>query len=110
YRTSVTGLTAGDKVVLDIGYDVIHNNKYAIDYLTDKNGWQPPETNAGATPDLPCSGVSPCAGPVTGAIPTPPGSIHVDPTKTVAGGFIGPTTTGAGPLQPPTSYRAPPAR
>src|SRR5262249_15250710 len=105
YRTSVTGLSVGDTVTLDLGYDVIHSHRYAIDYLTDKNGWQPPETTAAATPDQPCSGVSPCVGPVTAAIPAPPGSIHVDPTKTNASGnCIGTATTGTGPLQPVTSY------
>src|SRR5262249_43848189 len=59
YRARVTGLTAGNSVTLIIGYDVIHSGVNAIDYLTDKNRWQPPETTAGATPDQPCSG-EPC--------------------------------------------------
>src|SRR5262249_45812314 len=45
YRTSVTGLTSGDSVELTIGYDVIHSGHHAIDYLTDKNRWQTPETS-----------------------------------------------------------------
>src|SRR6266852_4766879 len=53
YRAAVTGLNSGDKVVLILGYDVIHSHKYAIDYLTNLNRWQPPETTAGATPDVP---------------------------------------------------------
>ncbi len=110
YRAAVTGLNSGDKVVLILGYDVIHSHKYAIDYLTDLNRWQPPETTAGATPDVPCSGVSPCAGPTLAAIPTPLGSIHVDPTKTLASGqCLGTTSSGSGPLQPLTSFGALPA-
>jgi hypothetical protein len=110
YRAAVTGLNSGDKVVLILGYDVIHSHKYAIDYLTDLNRWQPPETTAAATPDVPCSGVSPCAGPTLAAIPTPLGSIHVDPTKTLASGqCLGTTSSGSGPLQPSTSFGAVPA-
>ena len=110
YRAAVTGLNSGDNVVLILGYDVIHSHKYAIDYLTDLNRWQTPETTVGATPDVPCSGVSTCVGPVLAAIPTPPGSIHVDPTKTLASGqCLGTTSSGLGPLQPSTSFGAVPA-
>ena len=109
YRASVTNLTAGNIVTLDLGYDVIHSHRYAIDYLTDKNGWQSPETSVAATPDVPCSGVSPCAGPVNAPITAPPGSIHVDPTKNLLSGCIGTATTGTGPLQPATSFGAQPA-
>ena len=110
YRAAVTGLNAGDNVVLILGYDVIHSNKYAVDYLTSNNRWQAPETSAGVTPDVPCSGVSPCVGPTLVSIPTPPGSIHADPTKTFASGLcIGTANSGSGPLQPVSSFSALPA-
>ncbi|HSP55451.1 MAG TPA: hypothetical protein VLS25_07670, partial [Dehalococcoidia bacterium] len=82
YRARLTGFTAGDVVVAVFGYDVIHNNHYAIDYLTDKNGWQDPETTVAATPDDPTSNVTVSSTPTLAALPTPPGSIKADPTKT----------------------------
>ena len=32
-----------------MGYDVVHGGTHAIDFLTDKNRWQPPETTVAAT-------------------------------------------------------------
>ena len=111
YRTKLTNLEVGQEVVLTISYDVIHNGYYAIDYLTDKNRWQPPETTVAATPDLPTSGY-PSLGtdPVLAPIPAPPGSIQVDPTADL--GEPGTTGScidgGSGALQPLTSFNAVP--
>ena len=107
YRARLTGFTAGDDVTIVLGYDVIHGGHYAIDYLTDKNGWQDPETTVGATPDDPTSGVSGVSTtPVTVAIPTPPGSVNADPSLSSTAGCIDGTT---GQLQPETSFLAQPA-
>src|SRR5262245_65092184 len=108
YRTSVTGLTSGDSVELTIGYDVIHSGHHAIDYLTDANRWQTPETSVGATPDLPCDH-SPafCTGsPTNVAIPAPTTNINADPTKALGAGCLNGST---GASQPVTSFNAIPA-
>jgi hypothetical protein len=105
YRARLTGLHNNDVVTLIMGYDVIHNGHDALDFLTDKNRWQPPETTVGATPDLPCDGVSGCSGtPATIDITTPPTNIHVDPSKTLANGCQ--STSGSAALQPTTAYNA----
>jgi hypothetical protein len=99
YRARLTNLKANDQVVLIMGYDVIHNGHDAIDYLSDKNRWQLPETTVAVTPDLPCSGVSNCADPASLiAITQPPTNIQVDTTKTLADGC---QQTGSGATQQP---------
>jgi hypothetical protein len=118
YRARMTNLQVGDVVTLTMGYDVIHNGHDAIDYLTDKNGWQTPETSVGATPDIPCSGVSPapadCAPLAEGGNPSlititqPPVSIQVDTTKSLASGDCQKAGAGAT-QQPATSFNAYPA-
>jgi hypothetical protein len=106
YRARLTNLKVNDVVVLIMGYDVIHNGHDAIDFLTDKNRWQLPETTVAATPDLPCSGVTGCSGsPANIAITAPPTNLQVDPTKTLASGNC--QKTGGGATQEPTaSYNA----
>lgn len=112
YRARLTNVQANDQVVLIMGYDVIHSGVHAIDYLTDKNRWQTPETTVALTPDKPCDTIAACVDPTdlqTAPIPVPTTNIHADPSKTVAGGCIGTATTGTGPLQPVTSFNAVPA-
>jgi hypothetical protein len=105
YRARLTNLTAGlHQVLLILGYDVIHNGHDSIDFLTDKDRWQLPETNATDTPDLPCSGIT-CAGTnSTIHITAPPTNLHVDPSLTLANGCQ--STTGNAALQPTTAYNA----
>jgi len=105
YRAKITGLSAGQAVTLDMSYDIIHGGNVAIDYLTSPNRWQDPETTVGATPDLACSGVSPCTQttPTLVTIPTPPGSINEDPSKSRTTGCINGAT---GASQPSTSFGA----
>jgi hypothetical protein len=113
YRARLTNLKANDNVVLILGYDVIHSGVHAIDYLTDKNRWQTPETTVAADPDLPCSGVtcSPTT-PVLAPIPDPTGAngagnnINADPTKALGAGCLNGST---GSLQPTTSFNAVPS-
>jgi hypothetical protein len=113
YRARLSNLTSGDAVTLILGYDVIHNGHDALDYLTDKNRWQLPETTVAATPDLPCSGVSGCVDtgisptPALLAITAPPTNIQVDKSKTLANGC---QTAGGGLTQQPgTSFNAVPS-
>jgi hypothetical protein len=121
YRARLSGLPVSGQntaqVVLIMGYDVIHNGHDAIDYLTDKNRWQAPETDVATTPDIPCSGISPapagCAEPPVGGTPSliaidpPETNIQVDKTKTLANGC---QTNGTGATQQPlTSFNALPA-
>jgi hypothetical protein len=114
YRARLTNLPADADVTLVLGYDVIHNGHDAIDYLTDKNRWQLPETSVTANPDRPCSGVSNCAdvSPYspddTITIPEPPVSVKVDTTKTFASGDCQKAATG-GIQQPTTSFNNLPA-
>src|SRR5262249_13976007 len=109
YRAAVTGLNSGDQVILVIGYDVIHSGVHAIDFLTDLNRWQTPESSAGTLPDLPCSGVSPCAGPVLAAIPAPTTNIFVNPQR-ASTAACNSTTGGSGyQSQPVTSFNAIPS-
>jgi hypothetical protein len=107
YRSRLTNLKAADNVVLIMGYDVIHNGHDAIDYLTDKNRWQLPETTVAATPDEPCSGVSGCttlAPDSLIAIDQPETNLQIDTTKTLANGC---QTNGSGATQQPlTSFNA----
>ena len=107
YRARLTGLPANATVTLVMGYDVIHNGHDAIDFLTDKNRWQQPETNTTDTPDLPCSGVSGCDPNAAAniAITAPPTNIHADPSQTLASGNCQ-STGGSAPLQPLTAYNA----
>jgi hypothetical protein len=102
YRARLSGFAVGDQVRVVLGYDVIHNQHYSIDYLTDKNGWQTPETTVALTPDLP-TGVSPVPAHTLINITTPPGSVNADPTKSFAAGCVGGAT---GSPQPLTSYNA----
>jgi hypothetical protein len=108
YRARITGLTAGAQVVVVMGYDVVHGGVHAIDYLTDKNRWQSPETSVGAKPDLPCSGVTGCnATALTAPIPSPTPNVQVDTTMTLANGC---EVVGSGATQQPvTSFTAIPA-
>jgi hypothetical protein len=110
YRARITGLKANDQVVVIMGYDVVHGGVHAIDYLTDKNRWQSPETTVAATPDLPCSTVTGCNGTtdlLTAPIPNPSPNIQVDTTKTLANGC---EVAGSGATQQPiTSSNAIPA-
>jgi hypothetical protein len=110
YRARITGLKANDAVVVIMGYDVVHGGVHAIDYLTDKNRWQSPETTVAALPDLPCSGVTGCNGTsdlLTAPIPNPSPNIQVDTTKTLANGC---EVAGNGATQQPiTSSNAIPA-
>lgn len=118
YRARLSGLPASAQtpaqVVLIIGYDVIHNGHDAIDYLTDKNRWQTPETSVADTPDIPCSGISSapanCTEPPVGGTPNliaidpPVTNIAVDTSKTLANGC---QTAGSGATQQPlTSFTA----
>jgi hypothetical protein len=108
YRARLSGLPANAQVVLVLGYDVIHNGHDAIDYLTDKNRWQLPETTVAAHPDQPCSGVANCpnVSPYTPddtiAIDPPLTNIQVDKTKTLANGCQ--QTGGGATQQPVTSF------
>jgi hypothetical protein len=106
YRARLTNLHVGDVVTLIMAYDVIHNGKDAIDYLTDKNRWQTPETNTTDTPDVPCSGVTGCAEPATTLIhiTAPTKTLKIDTTKTLADGCQ--TNASGGTQQPSTSYTA----
>jgi hypothetical protein len=109
YRARLTNLHNGDAVTLILGYDVIHNGHDALDFLTDKNRWQSPETTVVDTPDLPCSGVTGCDPtsvlPLT--IKPPTTNIQVDKSKTLANGC---QTTGSGATQQPvTSFNAVPS-
>jgi hypothetical protein len=110
YRARITGVKANDQIVVIMGYDVVHGGAHAIDYLTDKNRWQPPETTAAATPDLPCSGVTGCVDPTdlkTAPIPAPTTNVQVDTSKTEANGC---EVAGSGAVQQPvTSFNAIPA-
>jgi hypothetical protein len=109
YRARLTNLHNNDQVTLILGYDVIHNGHDALDFLTDKNRWQLPETTVAATPDLPCSGVSGCDPNAvqTLAITAPPKNIQVDKSKTLANGC---QTSGTGSVQQPaTSFNAVPS-
>jgi hypothetical protein len=110
YRARITGLKANDQVVVIMGYDVVHSGRHAIDFLTDKNRWQSPETTVAATPDLPCSGVTGCDGTtdlLTAPIPNPTPNVQVDTSKTLANGC---EVTGSGATQQPvTSSTAIPA-
>lgn len=114
YRARLSGLPVSGQttaqVVLIMGYDVIHNGHDAIDYLTDKNRWQQPETTVVDTPDVPCSGVANCGDLVpdsTITIDQPQTNIQVDKTKTLADGCQ--TSAGSGTAQPLTSFNALPA-
>jgi hypothetical protein len=102
YRARITGLKANDAVVVIMGYDVVHGGHHAIDFLTDKNRWQSPETTVALTPDLPCSGVSPCVVGLTAPIPAPTTNVQVDTSKTLANGceIVGNGAT----QQPVTSF------
>jgi len=107
YRARLTNLKATDHVVLIMGYDVIHNGHDAIDYLTDKNRWQLPETTVAATPDEPCSGVSGCttlAPDSLIAIDQPETNLQIDTTKTLANGCQ--VDAGGATQQPLTSFNA----
>jgi hypothetical protein len=105
YRARISGLAVNDQVVVVMGYDVVHSGRHAIDFLTDKNHWQSPETTVLATPDQPCSGVTGCADPADqklAPIPAPTTNVQVDTTKTLANGC---EVTGSGAVQQPvTSY------
>jgi hypothetical protein len=116
YRARLSGLKTDDVVVLIMGYDVIHNGHDAIDFLTDKNRWQTPETTVAAKPDIPCSGISPapaeCSPLATGGTPyaisigAPPTHIKVDPSKTLTTGCQDGTNS-SDPIQQPTvAYNA----
>jgi hypothetical protein len=105
YRARITGLAVNDQVVVVMGYDVVHSGRHAIDFLTDKNRWQSPETTVGATPDQPCSGVTGCIDPADqklAPIPAPTTNVQVDTTKTLANGceIVGNGAT----QQPVTSF------
>jgi hypothetical protein len=103
YRARITGLKANDAVVVIMGYDVVHSGRHAIDFLTDKNRWQSPETTVGATPDQPCSGVTGCVDPTdlqTAPIPAPTKNVQVDTSKTLANGC---EVTGSGATQQPVT-------
>jgi hypothetical protein len=110
YRARISGLKANDQVIVIMGYDVVHGGAHAIDFLTDKNRWQPPETTVAATPDQPCSGVTGCVDPTdlkTAPIPAPTTNVQVDTSKTEANGC---EITGNGATQQPvTSFNAIPA-
>ena len=114
YRARLTNLPANADVTLVLGYDVIHNGHDAIDYLTDKNRWQQPETSVAANPDQPCSGVANCpnVSPYTPdstiTITEPPKNVQVDTTKTFASGECQ-KATNAGIQQPKTSFNALPS-
>ena len=104
YRARLGNLKTNDQVTLILGYDVIHNGHDALDYLTDKNRWQPPETTVAATPELPCSGVTGCSGPpALLPILAPTTNLQVDPSQTLASGNCQKTGTGAT-QQPVTSF------
>jgi hypothetical protein len=107
YRARLSGLHNNDQVTLIMGYDVVHGGVHAIDYLTDKNRWQTPETTVAAKPDLPCSTISGCSGTNTAPIPAPVTNIQVDPSKTLANGC---QIAGNGATQQPvTSFNSIPA-
>ena len=103
YRARITGLAVNDQVVVVMGYDVVHSGRHAIDFLTDKNRWQSPETTMAANPDQPCSGVTGCADPADqklAPIPAPTTNVQVDVTKTLANGC---EVTGSGATQQPVT-------
>jgi hypothetical protein len=107
YRARLSGLHNNDQVTLIMGYDVVHGGVHAIDYLTDKNRWQTPETTVAAKPDLPCSTVTGCSGTNTAPIPAPITNVQVDPSKTLANGC---EIAGNGATQQPvTSFNGIPA-
>src|SRR4029079_19608521 len=114
YRARLSGLPVSGQntaqVVLIMGYDVIHNGHDAIDYLTDKNRWQQPETTVADDPGDPCSGVANCGDLIpdsTISIDQPETNIQVDKTNTLANGC---QTNGTGATQQPlTSFNALPA-
>jgi hypothetical protein len=105
YRARIAGLAVNDQVVVVMGYDVVHSGRHAIDFLTDKNHWQSPETTVSGTPDQPCSGVTGCVDPTDqqlAPIPAPTTNVQVDTTKTLANGC---EVTGTGAVQQPlTSF------
>jgi len=109
YRARMSNLPADAQVTLTLGYDVIHNGHDAIDYLTDINRWQLPESSVGADPDDPCSGVSNCTDGFSPddliAIDTPVTNIQVNPNTTLASGNCQKTGAGAT-QQPATSFAA----
>ena len=109
YRARVTGVQNNDQIVLVMGYDVVHSGVHAIDYLTDKNRWQTPETTVAAHPDDPDDTVGNQAAPTsTAAIPQPTTNVQVDVSKTLASGDC--QKAGAGATQQPvTSFLAVPA-
>ena len=90
YRARLSNLPASAQVTLTLGYDVIHNGHDAIDYLTDINRWQLPESSVAAKPDDPCSGVSNCTDGFSPddliAIDAPGTNIQVNPNTTLASG------------------------
>jgi hypothetical protein len=103
YRARITGLAVNDQVVVVMGYDVVHSGRHAIDFLTDKNRWQSPETTVTATPDQPCSGVTGCVDPTDqklAPIPAPTTNVQVDVTKTLSNGC---EVTGSGATQQPVT-------
>ena len=110
YRARLSGLNNNDVVTLIMGYDVVHSGVHAIDYLTDKNRWQSPETTVAAKPDLPCSTVTGCDGTtdlLTAPIPEPTTNVAVDVTKNLDSGCA---VSGSGATQQPkTSFNAVPA-
>jgi hypothetical protein len=107
YRARLTNLHVGDQVSLIMAYDVIHSGKDAIDYLTDKNRWQLPETTVADNPDDPCSGVSGCGDLIPDStidITAPETNLQIDTTKSLADGC---QTVGNGATQQPlTSFNA----
>jgi hypothetical protein len=103
YRARISGLKANDVVVVIMGYDVVHGGRHAIDFLTDKNRWQSPETTVAAKPDQPCSGVAGCSDPADqklAPIPAPTKNVQVDTSKTLANGC---ETNGSGATQQPVT-------
>ncbi len=113
YRARLSGLNSGDVVTLIMGYDVVHSGVHAIDFLTDKNRWQSPETTVAAKPDLPCSTVTGCNGTtdlLTAPIPEPTTNVAVDKTKNLDSGCAVAVPGSAGTVeQPKTSFNAIPA-
>jgi hypothetical protein len=55
YRMFMSGLTAGQQYTLQIGYDIKHSSKHAIDYLTTVN--RPGDASPSAVVD-PCDGLT----------------------------------------------------
>jgi hypothetical protein len=76
YRVIMTDLPVGHPITIDLGYDITHSSKHAIDYLTHFNRLEPhfPFFGHPAEAINPISGVSGVSGTVTTVAITAPSS------------------------------------